>query len=140
MDNIKNIKSEFPENKGQISKPLLVPNVSTHDFGEIDGTITHTYDFVLTNGSTKNIVVIGAAASCGCTQPTFTQGEIVEPGKSTTITANYKAIKAGQFHKWINVTYNYEIVHNNKALTQEQKNLTKQVIRLDIKGDAKINH
>jgi hypothetical protein len=137
MDNIQEVKSEFPANtKGSIDKPVLVSNKSIHDFGTINGDINNSYDFILTNNSTRNVIIISAHASCGCTQPTYEHGKVIMPGETTIITANYKAAKKGNFHKFINVNYNFEVIHVNKALTKEQKKLTEQTIRLDIQGIA----
>lgn len=141
MDNLQEIKTQLPQtNSGQINKPTLVPNKSVHDFGDINSAVTNSYDFVLTNTSDRSIIIISAAASCGCTQPIYEQGKVLQPNETTIVTANYDAAKQGKFHKWINVTYNYEVVETNNSLTRDQRNLTKQVLRIDIKGNAQVNN
>lgn len=122
---------------GSLIKPKLTANTTEHDFGSI-APGTHSYDFVLTNNSDKNVIITMAKASCGCTSPIYQSGAIIEPGGNTTVTARYNtdspSVQNGIFNKSVTVKYNYEVISNNKSLTPAQKHLTEQSIILHFKG------
>ena len=123
-----------------VIKPKLLSDSAEYDFGNITPGV-HSHDFVLTNNSDKNIVIIFAKASCGCTNPQYEQGVPIEPGKTTIVTARYNtdspSVQNGNFNKSVTVKYNFEVIANDKKLTPNQKHLTEQSIILHFKG--KIN-
>lgn len=126
---IKNIKSE-PQ------RPVLSVNTPIHDFNDIKKGSVHSFDFILKNESHKEITIINARASCGCTSPTYEKDKVLAPGETTIVTANYTASHAeGKFSKHVTVFFNWQIIESNKALTQQQKDLTKQMLKLEIKGN-----
>ncbi|HMT02062.1 MAG TPA: DUF1573 domain-containing protein [Burkholderiales bacterium] len=121
-------------------KPKLKADNTEHDFGNITPGV-HTHNFLLTNVSDKDIVILLAKASCGCTSPTYEQGKVIKPEESTVITARYNtdspSVQNGVFNKSVTVKYNYHVIDSNKSLTPSQKHLTEQAIILHFKG--KIN-
>ena len=75
----------------------------THDFGNITQNTPVTYEFSFKNTSNKEIAIVNAQASCGCTAPKFSTTPI-KPGEKGTITAIYNAAAANGFEKTITVT------------------------------------
>ena len=63
--------------------------VKSHDFGtimEAKGPVTCTFEF--TNTGDKPLLIIDAAASCGCTRPEF-PAKPIKPGKKGKIKVTY---------------------------------------------------
>ena len=83
-------QATFPENK--------------HDFGtirEADGPVTTTFEFV--NTGNKPLIILDAAASCGCTRPNYTT-KPVKPGKKGKVTVTYSPLgRPGGFRKTVRV-------------------------------------
>jgi len=88
-------------------KSVISFDFKDHDFGkvnEVDGKITHVFDF--TNKGNSPLVVSRVQASCGCTTPTWTK-EPIEPGRKGSITVTYNpAGRPGAFNKTITVYSN----------------------------------
>ncbi|MGM9845786.1 MAG: DUF1573 domain-containing protein [Muribaculaceae bacterium] len=76
----------------------------TYDFGTIKEeakTVVHEYQFV--NTSDEAVAIIAAAASCGCTRPTF-DAKPIAPGKTGMIKVTfYTRGQAGEVSKDIKV-------------------------------------
>jgi hypothetical protein len=72
------------------------------DFKQIPFGIpaSHTYKFV--NNSNGKVSIISVEASCGCTQPTWTQG-VINPGDTGTVEATYRANTEGTFRRQITI-------------------------------------
>lgn len=79
----------------------------THDFGKVEQGKPVTYVFEFKNTGTDPVVINDAAASCGCTKPSWTK-EPVMPGKTGSVSATYNAATMGQFTKSVTVTSNAE--------------------------------
>lgn len=62
------------------SVPELTFDVDTADFGIVVDGDSVVYDFWFTNTGTKNLNIKQAWPACGCTHPTYTQGDIA-PGE-----------------------------------------------------------
>ncbi len=77
----------------------------TWDFGtirEADGKVSHTFEF--SNISTKPLVIEKVVASCGCTEPEYTQKPVL-PGRTGKITVTFDPKgRPGPFNKNIYVT------------------------------------
>jgi len=59
----------------------------SHDFGNVPiGPMLRT-SFTVKNTTNQNLRIVSARVSCGCVTPYVTQGEVVAPGKSTTVHA-----------------------------------------------------
>ena len=69
-----------------------------HDFGKIKHNVPVETFFVITNTSTKPIIIENAWASCGCTVPEYEKQPIF-PGKTTKIRVQYSAGTVGTFTK-----------------------------------------
>ena len=83
---------------------ITVVGEAVFDFGDIqesDGAVSHIFT-VLNNGELP-FVITHAIASCGCTQPVWTQ-EPIAPGKTGEITAFFDPKgQRGPFTKTISV-------------------------------------
>jgi hypothetical protein len=87
------------------------PNISfqetTFDFGkfkEVDGKVTHKFEFVNAGGS--DLIIQNVSASCGCTAPSWTR-EPVPPGGKGFVAATYNpAGRPGAFRKYVTVISN----------------------------------
>ncbi len=95
--------------------------VVEHDFGminEIDGTVSHNFEFINTGG--KPLIITNVKASCGCTTPDWSKTPIL-PGAKGFVTATYNPLnRPGSFNKTITVT----------------SNATQSPLTITIKGDV----
>jgi hypothetical protein len=76
-----------------------------HDFGKIEYGKPVTYVFAFKNTGTEPLIVTDAAASCGCTKPTWSK-DPVAPGASGQVSATFNAGALGPFNKSVTVTTN----------------------------------
>lgn len=93
----------------------------THNFGTFsESDAVQKCTFTFTNTGDKPLIINQAAASCGCTVPTYTK-EPIAPGLTGTIEVTYngKGRFAGHFKKTITV----------------RTNATTEMVRLYIEGD-----
>lgn len=75
-----------------------------HDFGNIreDGGPV-TYEFTFTNSGSEPLKINSARAECGCTRPTYPEGEIA-PGETGVIKVTYNPLgRPGGFTKVVTV-------------------------------------
>lgn len=79
----------------------------TYNFGNIredGGSVTH--EFTFSNTGKGNLVIIDAAAQCGCTRPEYPKNPIA-PGKSSKIKVTYNPLgRPGAFDKAVTVKTN----------------------------------
>jgi hypothetical protein len=89
--------------QAQSSKELNFP-LTIHDFGQIleaDGPVTHEFTFA--NTTSRPLRVVDVKASCGCTTPGWSKGEIA-PGASGFIKAQFDPFnRPGPFTKTLTV-------------------------------------
>ena len=76
-----------------------------HDFGKIEHLKPVTHVFTFKNTGTEPIVITDAAASCGCTKPSWSKDPIA-PGQSGQISTTFTAPGMGPFNKTVTVTSN----------------------------------
>jgi len=80
-----------------------------HDFGAFNeecGKVTCQFKFV--NTGSEPVVIIGARASCGCTQPRYSTAPVV-PGDTGVVSVTYDpAARPGRFSKKITIDTNTE--------------------------------
>ncbi len=76
----------------------------TYDFGKIKQNVPSTATFVVTNISTKPLLIETATPTCGCTISDYTKSPIA-PGKTGTIKATYNASSLGAIHKTLTVKF-----------------------------------
>ena len=76
----------------------------TYDFGKIKQNVPSTATFVVTNISTKPLLIETATPTCGCTISDYTKSPIA-PGKTGTIKATYNASSVGAIHKTLTVKF-----------------------------------
>ena len=91
----------------QTVQPKISFQETLHDFGkfkEVDGKVTHKFEFVNTGGS--DLIVQNVSASCGCTAPNWTR-EPIPPGGKGFVAATYNpAGRPGAFRKYVTVISN----------------------------------
>lgn len=88
-------------------KGVLKFKEETHKFGKVPQGVPVTNEFVFTNTGTDPVVISNAAASCGCTTPTWTTTPVM-PGKTGSVKATYNAATPGLFNKTVTVSSNTE--------------------------------
>ena len=88
-------------------KGVLKFKEETHKFGKVPQGVPVTNEFVFTNTGTDPVVISNAAASCGCTTPTWTTTPVM-PGKTGSVKATFNAATPGLFNKTVTVTSNTE--------------------------------
>ncbi|WP_136668405.1 DUF1573 domain-containing protein [Flavobacterium sp. H122] len=95
-------------------KELVVWKTDVIDSGTISQGVPKTFEFVLTNESSKDLVITSVRASCGCTASEYTK-EVIKPNSNGVVKAVYNASVKGAFNKVITV---YTSVDSNpKVLT-----------------------
>lgn len=76
-----------------------------YDFGKIKengGLVTHEFKF--TNNGDGNLVILKAAAECGCTRPSYSDAPVA-PGKFGKLKVSYNPKgRLGSFEKVVTVT------------------------------------
>jgi hypothetical protein len=91
----------------QTVQPKISFHETTHDFGkfkEVDGKVTHKFEFVNAGGS--DLIIQNVSASCGCTAPNWTR-EPIPPGGKGFVAATYNpAGRPGSFRKYVTVISN----------------------------------
>lgn len=91
----------------QTVQPKISFNETTHDFGkfkEVDGKVSHKFEFVNAGGS--DLIIQNVSASCGCTAPNWTR-EPIPPGGKGFVAATYNpAGRPGAFRKYVTVISN----------------------------------
>ena len=92
---------------GYAQKGAIKFDKETHDFGKIEQGKPATYVFKFKNMGKEPIFISDAAASCGCTKPSWTK-EAVMPGQTGSVSATYNAAAGGGFNKSVTVTSNAE--------------------------------
>lgn len=85
--------------------PVAKWDKMVNDFGDIALSIPKTADFTLTNAGKEPLIISSVRASCGCTNPKFSQ-EPVLPGKTSVVSATYNAAAPGIFSKTVTVITN----------------------------------
>jgi len=88
-------------------KGVLKFKEETHKFGKVPQGVPVTNEFVFTNTGTDPVVISNAAASCGCTTPTWTTTPVM-PGKTGSVKATFNAATPGLFNKSVTVSSNTE--------------------------------
>lgn len=91
--------------------PVMTFVEKTHNFGIFD--VEHGDKecwFVFTNTGKKDLIILSAQASCGCTEPIFPKAPI-PPGAKDSIKVTYKGStrRPGVFKKTISLRTNCEI-------------------------------
>ena len=88
-------------------KGVLKFKEETHKFGKVPQGVPVTNEFVFTNTGTDPVVISNAAASCGCTTPTWTKTQVM-PGKTGSVKATFNAATPGLFNKSVTISSNTE--------------------------------
>ena len=101
------------EENAKVPKTKVAFDKEIHDFGEIEqGEIVET-TFLIKNVGDKNLYIVDAHGSCGCTVPEVTK-EAIEPGESAPISVKFDSNgKSGEVTKTVMITCNTEKVVEN---------------------------
>lgn len=95
--------------KNEGGKAIAKFTENVFDFGNIKeqgGPVTHEFEFV--NTGNGNLVILEAAAECGCTRPEYPKNPVA-PGKKSKIKVTYNPIgRPGAFNKQVTVKTNGE--------------------------------
>lgn len=112
-DIIENPNTANGEPKGDV--PVFSFETTNHHFGEIKEGEVVNFTFNFKNTGTKDLFIISAKASCGCTIPAYSK-EAVKPGDSGKIDVSFDSKgKSGMVSKTISVVAN--TIPNTKVLT-----------------------
>ncbi|MGB0431103.1 MAG: DUF1573 domain-containing protein [Bacteroidia bacterium] len=76
-----------------------------HNFGKVYYKQKVLYNFKFENTGEKDLIILDARASCGCTTPEWPK-EPIKPGETGTITVGFKSTSKGPFNKSITVDAN----------------------------------
>src|SRR5882762_6853757 len=92
----------------QLSEPLIFRE-KIHDFGNIleqDGPAT--FEFTVSNKSTRPIKIMGVQPSCGCTTPNWTKDPIAVGGTGFIKASFDPKGRPGYFDKTLSVTTDWD--------------------------------
>ena len=104
----KPISTEEPEVVQNAEGPVIKFEKSVHDFGTVTDGDTVKHSFKFTNIGKKDLLIANAAASCGCTVPSFPK-EAIKPGESGEINVVFNSTnRAGAVDKVVTITANTE--------------------------------
>ena len=94
----------------------------SHDFGNVPiGPLLRT-SFTLKNTTDQNLRIVSARVSCGCVTPYVTPGEVVPPGKSTTVHATMDSRRfVGAKQVTIYVLFDQPGMHANELLDRQEE-------------------
>lgn len=95
-------RTDFP------GAPMLIAEVTSHDFGAIEQNIPVEHTFYFTNTGEAPLLVTNIKTSCGCTAAEYTN-EPLEMGEEGFIKVRYNAKSVGKFSKTVTVTANSEV-------------------------------
>lgn len=103
--------------------PVIKFEKSEYNFGVVTEGDTVKYDFKFTNVGKKELLIANAAASCGCTVPSFPK-EAIKPGESGVIKVMFNSKgKEGAIDKTVTITAN----------TQPQQTMVKIIGKVEKK-------
>ncbi len=86
--------------------PKLAFNDTLFNFGTIIAGQKVSHSFIFKNAGEGDLIISGAAASCGCTKPEFPKG-VIHPGDTGTISVTFDSSnKSGLVDKKITVSSN----------------------------------
>ncbi|MFY0672224.1 MAG: DUF1573 domain-containing protein [Bacteroidia bacterium] len=78
---------------------------TNHNFGKVNYQQKVLYDFEFENTGDKDLIILDAKASCGCTTPEWPK-EPIPPGGTGVVTVGFKSTSKGPFNKSITVDAN----------------------------------
>jgi hypothetical protein len=78
---------------------------TNHNFGKVNYQQKVLYDFEFENSGDKDLIILDAKASCGCTTPVWPK-EPIPPGGTGVVTVGFKSSSKGPFNKSITVDAN----------------------------------
>lgn len=103
----------YAQEASNVTMPKMTFEETTYNFGTIaeeDGNAHCTFTF--TNTGDAPLIITRAAASCGCTKPTYTKAPVA-PGETGEIKVTYRAAgRPGAFSKSVYIYANTEIEKN----------------------------
>lgn len=94
-----------PATDQKASAEVLKITETIHDFGKIPQGHPVYYFFDIANEGSVPLKLDNVQASCGCTTPEWNK-EPIPAGGTDKIKVGYNAASAGDFDKYITITYN----------------------------------
>ncbi|MGV3657796.1 MAG: DUF1573 domain-containing protein [Chitinophagaceae bacterium] len=88
----------------QKADDVVKVNTEKYSFGKIQHNVPVTYEFEITNTSSKPIVIENATAGCGCTTPEVPKAPI-EPNSTAKLKVEYNAATVAPFDKEVYVKF-----------------------------------
>ncbi|TAE73000.1 MAG: DUF1573 domain-containing protein [Bacteroidetes bacterium] len=85
--------------------PIAQWSKTTHDFGTIVQNVPVTTTFTVKNTGKAPLIISQVNPSCGCTTPSYTR-ELIMPGKTGEVKAQFNAQASGAFSKTLSVVTN----------------------------------
>lgn len=86
--------------------PVIKFEESVYDFGKVTDGDTVKHNFKFTNVGKKDLIIANAAASCGCTVPSYPK-EAIKPGDSGEIKVTFNSTnRVGAVDKVVTITAN----------------------------------
>ena len=104
---VSSINDNTPAEKPEGPLPVLSFAETEHDFGTITEGDIVTKKFSFTNTGEAPLIITNAAASCGCTIPTYPKDKPIAPGETGEIEVKYNSKgKRNQDNKTVRITAN----------------------------------
>jgi hypothetical protein len=72
---------------------------ANYNMGKIAFGKTVQYNVTIKNISKDTISIANVTVACGCTTPTYTKGQILQPGQTSAITLGFNGSSMGVFTK-----------------------------------------
>ena len=88
----------------QKADDVVKVNTEKYSFGKIQHNVPVTYEFEITNTSSKPIVIENATAGCGCTTPEVPKAPIA-PNSTAKLKVEYNAATVAPFDKEVYVKF-----------------------------------
>ena len=106
----------YAQDSSNSKEPEITFEKTTHNFGIFDiENGLQKCNFVFKNTGKKDLLILSATASCGCTEPEFPK-VLIAPGASDTIKVTYDGTtrRPGVFRKVITLKTNAKVKPNTK--------------------------
>jgi hypothetical protein len=78
---------------------------ANYNMGKITFGKPVQYNVTIKNISNDTLSIANVTVGCGCTTPTFTKGQILQPGQSSYITLGFNGGTMGAFTKFATIFF-----------------------------------
>lgn len=101
LDNAKEVEQRI----ASTAYPSVKFNKTMHDFGDVPNNEAVFTEFELVNTGDSDLIILGAAASCGCTVPEY-QKTPIKPGESSILKVRFQQGTPGVQQKTVTIKTN----------------------------------